>query len=217
MNMQWLVPGVKLKLSFLICCCILLSSPSTFAQSEDIEVDFSLLFDSAVDVKTGDIIFRRGTGAGSRFVNLVDDQSTFSHVGLIQKDDETLFVIHAMPESVQGDGWVRKEPLADFLAEATAIGVYRVLPEHAHITETAVNKALTWIDSIPFDSHFDIATADELYCTELVWLAYQLAGLDLVNNQFEELELPFGFTGDYLLPSRLMNSPYFQHVISIPS
>ncbi|WP_420629137.1 YiiX/YebB-like N1pC/P60 family cysteine hydrolase [Candidatus Leptofilum sp.] len=191
--------------------------PIVVAPTIEKGLDFSILLDQSGSLKSGDLIFRRGIGAGRRIVELVDEQSQFSHVGLIQVLNGETFVIHAMPEALHGAGWVRQQALADFLSESTAVAIYRLKSDYQHLAETAVAQTIPWIDTVPFDNAFDFSSPDSLYCTELVWLAYQQAGIDLVDGQFDELELPFQFDGTYLLPSRLSQSPYLQTVVSIPN
>ncbi len=214
MSYSKFVPGAIIRFTLLVFFCLVVFHP--IMEQVETEPDFSLLLEQTSVLETGDIIFRRGIGPGSRFVDMVDEHSPFSHVGLVQKIGEAVFVIHAAPESLQGDGWVRQQPLVDFLAASTAVSIYRIQPDYRFLSETAVAETIAWIDAIPFDSAFDFATTEALYCTELVWLAYQRAGIDLVDNQFDELDLPFQFEGSYLFPSRLLHSPYLQNVIEVP-
>ena len=199
---------------FLFCLVVFHSPTTALIPSEPF--DYASLLERPVLFETGDLIFRKGIGAGSRFVNLVDEGSSFSHVGLIQKDAGGIMVIHAMPETADGQGWVRRQTLADFLSESTEIAVYRLQPNFLQFANQAAQEMVPWIDVIPFDKAFSLDSTDSLYCTELVWLAYERAGLDLVDGEFDELDMPLAYKGLFLLPSRLANSRYLQEVFHFP-
>jgi len=209
-----LIRTIKILALFLFCL-VIFHSPATASKPPE-PFAFSSLLERPSLFQTGDLIFRKGIGPGSRFVDMVDEGSQFSHVGLIQKDADSITVIHAMPETADGAGWVRRQPLADFLADSTEIAVYRLQPEARQYVKTAVQEMTPWIDTIPFDKAFSLDSADSLYCTELIWLAFERAGLDLVDGEFDELDMPLAFEGLFLLPSRLANSRYLQEMFHFP-
>lgn len=62
----------------------------------------------------------------------------------------------------------------------------------------------------PFDSGFDLATADRVYCTELIWRAYLDAGVDLSDQGLESFDFPF--SGQYLTPDSLSQSANLEPV-----
>lgn len=199
----------------LACCCLAAFQPTMPVSSLN-GVDFSAVLKQSHLLQTGDLLFRKGIGPGSRFVNMVDDNSEYSHVGIIMREENAVFVIHATPEAADGTGWVRKQLLSDFLSESTHIALYRVKPEFETLTETAVQNTIPWIDQIPFDQAFNLDTTDALYCTEFVWLAYKQAGLDLVDNQFDEIHLPLFKQSTFLLPSRLASSRVLDQIFIFP-
>lgn len=165
-----------------------------------IEIDSALLRD-------GDIIFRRGISFVSNVVLEADSKSPYSHVGIISFYDETPFVIHAVPdESETGIDYVRKDPLHLFLRtdRASAYCVIRLTDSLS--SKKAAGFAKTYFDSkILFDDNFSLRDTTKLYCTELVWLAFKKAEVDLTNNEFDTLAIPLG-ENPYLLPGTLLNS-----------
>jgi hypothetical protein len=65
----------------------------------------------------------------------------------------------------------------------------------------------------PFDARLDMTDARALYCTELVWLSYKQAGIDLLGGHFDDLNLPLVGHGYYILPSSLVNSHWLYQVM----
>jgi hypothetical protein len=155
----------------------------------------------------GDVLFRRGRSLVSRAVLVADGNGEYSHVGLIAVSAGRVWVLHATPpEEPDVRGGVIAEPLAAFLApdQASAAALYR--PRNGQAGLTAERVAWDWVHRrVPFDSAFDLASANRLYCTELVWRAYRSAGIDLETGIPEP-------RGRYLLPGRLIKSPQLQPV-----
>ncbi len=154
----------------------------------------------------------------SRFILSADSQSPFTHAGLIHKIEGEPYVIHVIADEPPGsEDVVRVEPLEIFLGRdrASLAAVYRLREDRDHYAARAVELALSYVNErLLFDADFDLRTTDKLYCTELVWRAYLGVGIDLVNGEFDTLSLPFN-KGTYLLPSRLLQSPWLQQVVEL--
>lgn len=134
-------------------------------------------------ISAGDLLFRRGTGFFSQyFMNVGSRPSSYSHVGLVANHHGKLVVLHAEASELTGRGLVKSEPLEIFLSNenALAAAVYRVAATKDQ-RQKAVGYALgAYNRKVPFDTVFDIDDQSRLYCTELVWRAYQVTGLNLV-------------------------------------
>lgn len=133
-------------------------------------------------LRDGDVVFRRGVGLISNSVLALDEKASYSHVGIVLRDGDSVFVIHAEPKTDTGLGYVVREPITEFLSEpkASAAAVYRVRPELTQSAPRASRAAMKYaIRSVPFDDRFDANTSSAVYCTELVWRAYREAGQDL--------------------------------------
>lgn len=174
-------------------------------------------FDTSV-LQPGDIIFREGLSFVSRMILVADENSPYSHTGLIYIEKDKVFVIHAVPAEESWETEVIKiEPIKDFLRKdrTAAVAVYRPLKQYEKYISVSVNTALKYaMNNTKFDSGFDLKDDSRLYCTELVWKAYLQAGLDLIDSQFDFLNVPL-MKGYYILPGSLLKSRYLKNIISI--
>ena len=169
-------------------------------------------------LKDGDVIFRRGTSFVSNMVLMADEKSPYSHTGIIKIIDNAFYVIHSVPAEKLGEEDLTKlELLANFLCRdrSTAIAIYRLKNQNETISDCAANLAYSFAEQkIPFDSDFNLSDDSRLYCTELVWKSYLLAGIDLVDNTFENIDIPLS-KGPYILPGTLLKSNHLKPIYSI--
>ncbi|MBT9160690.1 MAG: hypothetical protein DDT26_01979 [Dehalococcoidia bacterium] len=150
-------------------------------------------FTTEIDANTlanGRLIFRGTRSREGRVVSWFDEQSEFTHVGILinQLDAKDHWnVIHATPDHAK----VVQERLEDFLKIPSlfSAAVFQWnLP--SPISESDISQQATqWIGT-PFDGGFDFYNQD-LYCTELVWKAAQ--SLNWVDEpKLTTLKTPFG-------------------------
>lgn len=130
-------------------------------------------------LKDGDLIFRRGRDLMASTVLAADADARFSHVGLIVRDGETVWIVHAVPDQDGNDGGVIRESIAQFLdpQDASDFAIYR----HQTLTEDQeqiVRQAALGAIGTPFDYGLQLSDPDELYCSELVIRAFAAARLD---------------------------------------
>ena len=165
--------------------------------------------------RNGDIIFQRGRNVASTFVVSVDSGSVYSHVGIICKSKNHIFVIHILPESNESkEGLVRREPLGDFLSPERTSGfaLYRLSDNKGTIPSRAVDVATSFFKKrIHYDYDMDYKNHGKLYCTELVWWAYRMAHIDLIDGKYESVAFPF-YKGKYILISTLLKSRLLEKV-----
>lgn len=165
-------------------------------------------------LREGDIVLLEGRSMRSRFVRLLEPgQSRFSHMGVVSLRGGNCYVIHADPDTrCEAYARIRCEPLKELLQKKKV----------AHYTfyrlsnDSLSAKAAAWALSraraaVPFDNAFDLHSDSSLYCTELVWKAYRVCGIDLCKGSFDTLRLPFT-TRCVLFPARIMQSEYLTRV-----
>lgn len=176
-----------------------------------INLDTSLL-------RTGDIIFRRGNSLLSQYVSSQDPGSSFTHSGIMLINKHGAFVVHITtgepPEMLDK---ARVEPLQSFLStrKASAAGVYRLHSNRTYLAQAAAQRALAFVEKgVVFDIDFDHSSPNQLYCTELVYRSYKEAGIDLVEDRFQRLSIPFMKIDRFILPSSIINSPHLSPVLS---
>lgn len=190
---------------------IILPTDSPNIHIASYKIDTSLL-------KDGDVIFRRGTSFISNMVLMADEKSIYSHTGIIKIIEGIYCVIHSVHAEELGEKDITKiESLTDFLIRdrATAVAIYRLNLENNTISIGAANIANNFAkQNVPFDSDFNLKDDSRLYCTELVWKSYLFAGIDLVDNTFDNIDIPLS-KGPYILPGTLLKSKHLKSIYSI--
>lgn len=169
-------------------------------------------------LKDGDVIFRRGTSFVSNMVLMADKNSPYSHTGIVKIIQNAFYVVHSVPaEEPGGKDLAKIELLESFLRRdrATAVAVYRLKIENNQLSNYATEIAYNYANKkTPFDSDFNLIDDSRLYCTELVWKSYLLAGIDLVDSTFNNINIPLS-KGPYILPGTLLKSKYLKPIYSI--
>ena len=129
----------------------------------------------------GDFIFRNGSGLWSPLFARANPKFGFTHVGVIIYEQQHAYVLHAEANDLTLHGQINKTPLEVFTKEATTFAVRKNVMATAEKLRfiTELQKMLDL--SVEFDNHF--ALDDEgkkVYCTEYIWLAAKLAGVNTV-------------------------------------
>lgn len=169
------------------------------------------------DLESGDIIFRRGISLESRAIISIDGDFGYSHAGIIRKTGSRIEVIHASyAEEGQTQEIIINEPIEKFLkpSSSSAAAAYRLSAHDKSLPLIALAEAERFLsEKISFDKDFNVETADKIYCTELIWLSFKKAGVDLTAGRFDRVPYLFGKPDkDYILPSSLLNSSQLQKV-----
>ena len=172
-------------------------------------------FDNNLALQNGDLVFRKGRSVESQMVLFSDQESDYSHVGIVYMIEGEAYVIHTVPDELESSiDYIKMEKIEEFFnsEKASKGSVLRTKTEYISFALLAAQKAKCFYDrKIIFDDAFDLKTEDKLYCTELVWKAYQENGVDLVQGKFDKLFLPIS-KGDMIFPSSLLKSHYLNEI-----
>jgi hypothetical protein len=178
--------------------------------------DLSSRYDfNKLTFQDGDLIFRRGLSLSSHAVLLTDKKSRFSHVGMIRLIDGNAFVVHAVPgENEQEIEYLKIEPVTEFLdkEKATLGAVYRLKNTEKEKLLFVAEKVESFArKKLIFDNKYDLESDDKMYCTELIWKAYNSIGVDLTDGKRNKLNVPVGPT-EIILPSLIQHSSLLEEI-----
>lgn len=174
----------------------------------------SALLPDTLQLRNGDMVFRKGRSNLSHIIMTIHP-GEFSHTGILFKSKDGWSVIHA---SENDDNGGREEvtvvSLSQFISGAKGIGIARVKCTSRQ-AGTATRAALKMAsDKIPFDAGYDLTDTTKVYCTEMVYLAYKTAGINLLKTI--PLNRPAMFS-DYLFPEDLWKNravtPLFMKIL----
>ncbi len=160
--------------------------------------------------REGDIVFRRGTGLTSRIVLATDSEGRYSHIGILKKESEAWYVIHAVPgePDFRGDkDRIKMEPVERFFdaRKATRGAVMHVQADSVLACRAARSALALFRKHVLFDHDYDLADTTRMYCTELIDYVYRKEGIDLSEGRITSVNIP-GMTGDYIMPNDIAQS-----------
>jgi hypothetical protein len=167
-----------------------------------------------IDFMEGDLVFRKGAGAKTRAVLYADSLGIYSHTGIVVKDDTDFKIIHITPsERKKGDSVdrIKIESPETFWRNDRAIhgAVYR-LKDRTCCLE-AVKQAQRLLEKgVLFDHNYQLDDTLKMYCTELIWYVYQLAGKDITSGKRSVLENVPLYSGTYIFPSDIYRNKDFE-------
>jgi uncharacterized protein YycO len=145
------------------------------------------------DLRNGDILFTGSNiEATEGLSNAIDDvtqtdlETNYTHMGIVEKENKKLWVIHASPEK-----GVCREPLDIFLETRKVATAYRLDKSFQSLVPEAMEKAHKLV-GLPYDPTYIIG-GDAHYCSGLLYTIYE-------DHQVFDLE-PMTFkipsTGDF--------------------
>lgn len=126
------------------------------------------------DLQNGDLIFvdahtEELSGAISRATK-ISAAINYDHVGLIEKDNNSFFVLHAAPE-----GGSQRESLREFYTNQTQkknqIAIYRLKKDYQYSIPDAIQTAKTMLGK-PYNWLY-ILDENSLYCSDFVERAFR--------------------------------------------
>lgn len=165
-----------------------------------------------VELREGDIVFRRGNGLTSRAVLAADRHGMYSHVGMVVDSCGVKMIVHAVPGEPDHEGdpdRVKMDTPERFFSSVNAdIGEVKRLRGDTLTPRRAALAALqTYRRGTLFDHDYDDSDTVKMYCCELVMHAFARAGTPLVGPARHEFRLPGLGLIRCVLPSDICNSP----------
>ncbi|SUB88743.1 Orthopoxvirus protein of uncharacterised function (DUF830) [Porphyromonas macacae] len=155
------IPAVFIILAFCACNAKETGSKKNVSQAKS-EKHFAGLSE-------GDLVCRLGSGFFSNhFRKHASQEKRFSHIGIISREGEHLYVYHTEASELTGQGGVKKESLETFLKGLDTYAFYRLeLPVETKLRIIA-QAELYFREKVPFDLAFDTFDDRKMYCTEFV-------------------------------------------------
>jgi len=176
----------------------------TSCQNHQKEYDLPTIDESIL--QEGDLAFRRGYSIASRMVLAADKNGNYSHTGIIVYDSTGWKVIHAVPDETDKENpeeRIKKETLAQFYAPDRSLsGAIFRLDTTLQIREIAAKKAEELFRRrLLFDHNYDSEDSTKMYCTELLYFVYRVAGIDITENRRRSFP---GFKNPFILPQDII-------------
>ena len=173
------------------------------------------LLPADLELRPGDLVFRRGTGLTSHTVLIADNNGNYSHVGIIADSAGVMMVVHAVPGEPDFEGdpdRVKMEPPEKFFSSLNASLGEVCRPTDSLMGRRAAEAAMDFYHRHPlFDHHYDSEDTTRMYCTQLVIEAYREAGCQLTGPPTHSFSIP-GLSCVCWLPSDIYHSQYMKSV-----
>lgn len=166
-------------------------------------------------LRSGDMIFRNGNDEVSRAARSFNRKDTsFSHCGLVLRENDSLFVYHALGGAYNPSQRLLRQPLDSFCdpSENNAVGIYRYPLTDPQLGKLEQTVHGYYKAGIPFDLYFNYQSDDKFYCAEFVFKSLNRAVDGILSPYVRTDTIPFGVTTDdlFLHPkSRLVKREKF--------
>ena len=162
--------------------------------------------------QSGDIILRNGKGFISDvFRQFSLEDKKYSHAGIINVEENKIFVYHILGGETKKRMQIRKELLDYFCTpeDNNSFAVYRYDLSGEEKKSMLKNLQLLASKKIVFDPHFDLATDSAMYCTELVYKVVEAAA-----HTKKYLPYTFASGNKYIAPDNLYMNPHSKLIYS---
>jgi hypothetical protein len=165
----------------------------------------------------GDLVFRLGRGTSSRIVNMADNENSFSHIGILVKNNSEWYVIHSVPgeeNETNGKEVIKCDPVKRFFAnDRTIYGVVMRWDSIHAIEKQIVDNAKSFYQQkLLFDHNYTLSDSTALYCTELVHRVFLKQNVDLSENRRHSFPL---FKEQIIFPSDILKNKRLHEICKI--
>ena len=176
------------------------------------------LLPSDVELQSGDIVLRCGSGVTSRAVLWADNGGSYSHVGIVVDSAGIKMIVHAVPDehdSSQDVDRVKMErPETFFSSVRTSNGRIMRFPDNLIASKAGMNAYDVYKREILFDHDYDDLDTTKMYCSELVEFVYQKEGVSIVGTERHDICLPVFNYKHVILPSDFLEAKGLETVVN---
>lgn len=132
-----------------------------------------------MEVDDGDLILRKGTGiVSSLIIDYLSDSTGFSHIGILIRQNDSLYVIHSIGKEFSDKDGVQLCPVSDFISKSNAKEIIIVRNKKIN-NEDIVKMAKEYLSrNIPFDRSFDFNDTTAFSCLELPYHIFRRLGYE---------------------------------------
>lgn len=141
-------------------------------ENEKTDRAFTSIREAKATVLTGDLIMRTGNDFTSDVMKKLSvHDKTYSHCGIASLENDTLFVYHAIGGDWNPDQKIRKDPFELFCNpfDNKGFGIYRYQLNQENLDRFVNTARKYYVQEVTFDMRFDLATDDQIYCTEYIF------------------------------------------------
>lgn len=165
----------------------ILTSQDSVVIERNADSAFHSIEHSQNQVQSGDLILRIGKDFTSDVVRKMSKKDpTYSHCGIANWENDTLFVYHSLGGQWNPDQTIRRDTYTFFCNpyESKGFGIFRYQFNPSQMSRLIQTTQAFYHQKITFDMQFDLATDDKMYCTEFI---YKILLNALPNEHFIQL------------------------------
>lgn len=132
---------------------------------------WKLIHVMADSIREGDLVLRCGNDYISESLSDFSQQEKlFSHSGLAMMDNGVMYIYSNMAGDINPDEIMRRDVVDSFITpfHNVAVGIYRYDITTAELNDLRNIIHKHYINKLPFDMNFDLATDDKMYCAEMI-------------------------------------------------
>ncbi len=125
---------------------------------------------------TGDLVVRQGNDFTSQNLRQLNQRDkTYSHIGIISVEADSVFVFHIMGGEWNPDAKIMKQRFEDFVSttENNLFALYRLDLLDVAKKQIVQNAIAFQKTGISFDMKFDLVSREKMYCAEFVYHCVQ--------------------------------------------
>lgn len=171
-----------MRIGIFILCCILSACQQQPANTSWMKSASLPIADSLISkIAHGDLILRAGKDEMSQlFCRLNARNKNYAHCGVVFKTDSGCYVYHVIGGVENPDGSVVCEPIARFVNKANNTRWAIVHYDLDSLSRIAFCEKIVQYaqQHVIFDMQFDLATEQQMYCSEMVCKAFAFATHD---------------------------------------